>query len=93
MPNKKSSEFHVGMGGISGTIYAGTLMRNGTVWKDRSDVTEEAIGAVRDHMIEKAREKNVDSYGFSWKHEDGGSVQLIVRILPKEAENGSDENV
>jgi hypothetical protein len=88
MPKNKPPEFHVGIGEISGTIYAGTLMRNGIVWKDRSDVTDEAIAAVRDHLMEKAKAGGLETYGYSWKLKDGGKVQLLVKILPKE----EDEN-
>lgn len=88
MPKNKPPEFHVGIGEISDTIYAGTLMRNGTVWKDRSDVTDEAIAAVRDHLMQKAKADGLETYGHSWKLKDGGKVQLIVRILPKEADDG-----
>lgn len=88
MPKNKPPEFHVGIGEISGTVYAGTLMQNGTVWKDRSDVTDEAIAAVRDHLMQKAKAEGLETYGHSWKLKNGQRVQLLVKILPKE----EDEN-
>ena len=44
------AEYHVGCGAFG--IYAGTLEpRNKSMWRNKSDVTEEAIEAVRDHMV------------------------------------------
>lgn len=51
----KMPEYHVGTG-IFG-IYAGTLMppKEGkpTMWRNKSEVTDEAINAVRDYMLDK----------------------------------------
>lgn len=44
------AEYHVGCGAFG--IYAGTLEpKNKSLWRNKSDVTEEAIEAVRDHMV------------------------------------------
>ena len=44
------AEYHVGCGAFG--IYAGTLEpKNKSMWRNKSDVTEEAIEAVRDHMV------------------------------------------
>ena len=32
-------------------IYAGILKKNGTEWKDKTDVTEEAMGAVAQYLL------------------------------------------
>lgn len=46
------AEYHVG-NGLAG-IYAGTLDKSGMIWRNKSDVTDEAIAAVfswfADHM-------------------------------------------
>lgn len=46
------AEYHVGKG-LAG-IYAGTLEKSGHMWRNKSDVTDEAIAAVfswfADHM-------------------------------------------
>ena len=44
------AEYHVGCGCFG--IYAGTLnSRNKNLWQNKSEVTDEAINAVRDYMI------------------------------------------
>ena len=44
------AEYHVGCGAFG--IYAGTLeQRNKSLWKNKSEVTDEAIEAVRDYMV------------------------------------------
>ncbi len=42
------AEYHVGCG-IAG-IYAGTLTHSGKNWKNKSDVTQEALAAVAEHL-------------------------------------------
>lgn len=51
------AEYHVGIGGITNTIYAGTLNKKGTLWMNRSDVTHEAVDAVAAYLIQT--EQNV----------------------------------
>ena len=43
------AEYHVGCG-IAG-IYAGTLKSNGDEWRNKSDVTHEALCAVAQHLL------------------------------------------
>ena len=45
------AKYHVGIGIITNTIYAGTLTKDKSLWKKRSDVTEEAIEAVARYFI------------------------------------------
>lgn len=45
------ADYHVGAGEITGEIYAGVLTKNGKSWRNRSIVTDAAICAVRDHLI------------------------------------------
>lgn len=46
----KVAEYHVGCGAFG--IYAGTLEpRNKTLWKNKSDVTHEALSAVAQHLL------------------------------------------
>lgn len=46
------SEYHVSCGMFG--IYAGTVKKNGTEWKDKTRVTDEAIEAVRDWLLSEA---------------------------------------
>lgn len=42
---RKETKYHVGVG-FTNRIYAGTLMPCGTVWRNKSDVTTEAVASV-----------------------------------------------
>ncbi len=44
------ANYHVGCG-ITG-IYAGTLNKTGNMWNNKSDVTDEAIRAVAQYLLE-----------------------------------------
>jgi len=44
------AEYHVGCG-ITG-IFAGTLNKRGNMWVNKSDVTDEAISAVAQYLLE-----------------------------------------
>lgn len=71
------AEYHVGCG-LAG-IYAGTLKKNGREWQNKSDVTNEAIDAVRDYLclgITGVQKSN----GFEWKTKDGKIVTLMLTI-------------
>lgn len=49
-------EYHVGVG-LLGTIYAGTLEpRNKLKWRNKSDVTEEALSAVAQYLLFEGKE-------------------------------------
>lgn len=74
------ADYHVGTGEISGEIYAGTLSKDKTKWKDRTIVTDEAICAVRDHLVNKLTVENLKQYGYEWTRKDGKKVTLIVSI-------------
>ena len=74
------AEYHVSCSEITGTIYAGTVKKNGKEWLNKSDVTEEAIAAVRDHLTNKAFMEKSDFYGYEWTRKDGKKVTLSVSI-------------
>ena len=74
------AEYHVGCSEIAGTIYAGTVKKNGKEWLNKSDVTDEAVGAVRDHLTNKAFLEKSDFYGYEWTRKDGKKVVLSVSI-------------
>lgn len=46
------AEYHVGIGLLTNTIFAGTLNKSKTLWLHRSDVTNEAVDAVAAYLIE-----------------------------------------
>ena len=44
------AEYHVGCGAFG--IYAGTLNKDKSMWKNKSDVTDEAFSAVAQYCVE-----------------------------------------
>lgn len=77
------AEYHVSAG-IFG-IYAGKINKNGTEWLDKSDVTDEALCAVRDYLYDQAIIEDKTVWGYEWDKKDGKVVELIVKI--REGEN------
>lgn len=82
----KTPEYHVSAG-LFGEIYAGTLMskKDGKPqeWRNKSTVTDEAICAVRDHIVSECLdEKNGKMQGgYEWTRKDGKTVKLIVKVV------------
>lgn len=52
------SEYHVGCGAFG--IYAGILNKNKTMWKNKSDVTNEALDAVAQYLLQENMIMNFD---------------------------------
>ena len=79
-------DYHVSAG-VFGRVYAGTLMpkKDGKpqMWRSKSDVTEEAIMAVRDHMVgDCLNEKEGKTQGgYEWTRKDGKKVLLLIKIV------------
>ena len=61
------AEYHVGCGVFG--IYAGVL-RNETTWKDKSEVTSEALGASAQYML-----VNENEFRFGYK-----GKQYVMRV-------------
>ena len=59
------AEYHVGCG-IAG-IYAGTLNKNGNLWINRSDVTDEAVNAVAQYLLERGEALEFDYRGGRYR--------------------------
>ena len=73
--------YFVGAGELSGKIYAGTLFKNGRTWQNRNTVTDEAIIAVRDHLLNKMTSEKTDNFfGYEWTRKDGKKVVLSVTV-------------
>lgn len=49
------AEYHVGCGAFG--IYAGTLKPNGEEWRNRSDVTDEALSATAQYLLQHNESK------------------------------------
>lgn len=50
----------IGCAALSNKIYAGTtrMTKQGEVWTKKEDVTGEAVGAVAEHMLSEAKNRN-----------------------------------
>ena len=76
-------EYHVGCGVFG--IYAGTLnSKNKSMWKTKSEVTDEALCAVRDYMVMELLGgtgcTKATSSGYEWTLKDARTVELRVTI-------------
>ena len=80
------AEYHVGCGAFA--IYAGTLnSKNKKIWQNKSQVTDEAIEAVRDYIVESelgGLDSEKKSGGYAWTLKDGRTVEMRVTIKEKE---------
>lgn len=57
-------KIHVGCSPITGTIYAGTVLKDGRTWgANKTDVTGAAIGAVCEHVMLNGGEVQVSLNG------------------------------
>ena len=72
------ADYHVGCGVFG--IYAGTLMPNKTMWRNKSCVTDEALEAVRDYLFGEFIKDGKNEGGYEWKTKDGKTIQLLVKI-------------
>lgn len=75
-------EYHVGAGFFG--IYAGRVNKKGNLWLEKTEVTDEALCAVRDYLYDKAIAEKKNVYGYEWDRKDGKVVELIVKIRDKE---------
>ena len=76
------AEYHVGCGLFA--IYAGTLNKDKTLWKNKTECTDEAINAVRDYMVTKLLGgfdcRNGNTGAYVWMLKDGRKAELRVTI-------------
>lgn len=82
------ADYHVGCGAFG--IYAGTLEpRNPNLWRNKSEVTDEAINAVRDYMVQELLGgfdcSKAKTQGYVWTLKDGREVELRVTIKESSA--------
>lgn len=82
------AEYHVGAGVFG--IYAGTLNKAKTMWQNKTECTDEAINAVRDHMVDELlgglQCEKAKRSGYEWTLKDGRIVKLLVEITEPEQE-------
>lgn len=75
------AEYHVAASDISGAIYAGTgdRRRDGILWDDKSEVTNEAINAVMAHMLYKIKPDD-NAMAYMNKTKDGRYLRLKLEV-------------
>lgn len=85
--------YHVGCGSLSGRIYAGTVNKKGDKWVNKNDVTEEALGAVRDHLLAaKNLEENKDAVAIGYQWETDNNKIITLQLVVKDKEEVKEEN-
>ena len=72
--------YHVSTSEISGEIYAGVLKPNGTEWRDKAAVTDAALIAVRDYLVNKMKSEGSEWFGYEWSRKDGKKIVLSVAV-------------
>ena len=82
------AEYHIGCG-IAG-IYAGTLKNQKTkdgyqTWRNKSDVTEEAIAAVAQYFKQELKHNEIP-IGRRYTFNDGTKVELKLSIVDEDEE-------
>lgn len=69
------ADYHVGCGAFG--IYAGTISKPG-MWRNKSEVTDEALEAVRDYLADNFLKDGKTQGGYEWTRKDGKVVKLMV---------------
>ena len=80
-PTMKNTNFLVAHSTLTNTIYAGTMNDEKTEWVDKSDVTKEAIEAVRDYAVQKLVDKELWDYVEDLKTRRNYAGRLNVKSL------------
>ena len=81
------ADYHVGLG-VAG-IYAGTLNKAKTLWRNKSDVTDEAIETVAEYIIRAGdlRPGGKESATLTWtRPKEGTRVRLTCTITAEDPE-------
>lgn len=67
------AEYHVGAGLFG--IYAGTLNPKGDTWRNKSEVTREALGAAAQYLMENEKE-----FRFRRKNDEKWYVMKVFEL-------------
>ena len=59
------AEYHVGCGVFG--IYAGTLNKNKTMWQNKSEVTDEAVSAVAQFLLQEDESMVFEYHGKKYR--------------------------
>ena len=81
------AEYHVGCG-MFGTIYAGTMMPQRKVWRNKSAVTQEAIESVIVHFIMEMERDDKNKVQKAWEVRGGKTLKVTFELYAdKEGDN------
>lgn len=79
------AEYHVGCGMFSGNIYAGTMApprKDGLqMWRNKSDVTQEAIEAVMTHFITEMERNKENEIKHAWGVRGGKTLKVTFELF------------
>lgn len=88
------AEYHVGAG-IFGNIYAGTLTAPNKMglqmWRNRSDVTDEAINAVMEHFRTKMTLDKRNNLNAKFSFANGQVLKVSFELVDKEQGDDSEK--
>jgi hypothetical protein len=77
------AEYHVGCG-MFGNIYAGTITPHRKddlkMWRNKSDVTDEAITAVMGHFITEMMRDNKTEIQKAWEVRGGKTLKVTFEL-------------
>lgn len=77
------AEYHVGCG-VFGNIYAGTMApprKDGfQMWRNKSDVTSEAIEAVMGHFITEMERDDENKIQKAWRVRGGKTLKVTFEL-------------
>ena len=76
------AEYHVGFNRENGSILGGTKTKTGK-WQNSSEVTEEAMAAVRDHLLYKTVVEN-KAVHYGWQYPNGKTILLKLEEIDTE---------
>lgn len=78
------AEYHVGCG-MFGTIYAGTMMmprKDGLqIWRNKSNVTNEAIEAVMGHFIMEMESDDKNKIQKAWEVRGNKTLKVTFELV------------
>jgi len=74
--------FKVGCSPITSKIYAGNVLKNGTWGKVKHDVTDTAVSAVAQHLMQLDQTFQFDFRGSTYQ-------MKVVKVTSKKIDNGN----
>lgn len=86
----------VGTSPLTGTVYIGRVDTSGTRWLEKRECNDEALEAVRDHLVCRMEKYNEEAekedpktgyFGYEWVTRDGRTVTLRVTVTGKTNED------